>query len=287
MVKMRFLRGLVGLSLSLACLSSCDSVFDVHPYDVRVKGETQINAKQIVKIEELMKSKDTIRFAFISDTHQYLSDFSDEVADINKRDSIDFVIHGGDMTDFGGTREFEWAREKLFKLKVPFVALLGNHDCLGTGDQAYLEMFGSPDFSFIAARIKFVCLNTNAMEFDYSKPVPNFDYMESQVTENASDFDRTVICMHAAPYCEQFNNNVANVFNYYTQKFPNLMFCLYVLRLLSPEIPYILLPQHPPDGIGNIALPAAIGPYDDRHAIREFHCSFIGKGLEPLHCQTK
>ena len=95
---MRFLRGLVGLSLSLACLSSCDSVFDVHPYDVRVKGETQINAKQIVKIEELMKSKDTIRFAFISDTHQYLSDFSDEVADINKRDSIDFVIHGGDMT---------------------------------------------------------------------------------------------------------------------------------------------------------------------------------------------
>ena len=55
MVKMRFLRGLVGLSLSLACLSSCDSVFDVHPYDVRVKGETQINAKQIVKIEELMK----------------------------------------------------------------------------------------------------------------------------------------------------------------------------------------------------------------------------------------
>lgn len=227
MVKMRFLRGLVGLSLSLACLSSCDSVFDVHPYDVRVKGETQINAKQIVKIEELMKSKDTIRFAFISDTHQYLSDFSDEVADINKRDSIDFVIHGGDMTDFGGTREFEWAREKLFKLKVPFVALLGNHDCLGTGEQTYLEMFGSPDFSFIAARIKFVCLNTNAMEFDYSKPVPNFDYMESQVTENDSDFDRTVICMHAAPYCEQFNNNVANVFNYYTQKFPNLMFCLY------------------------------------------------------------
>ena len=63
MVKMRFLRVVVCLSLSLACLSSCDSVFDVHPYDVRVKGETQINAKQIVKIEELMKSKDTIRFA--------------------------------------------------------------------------------------------------------------------------------------------------------------------------------------------------------------------------------
>lgn len=227
MTRTSFLRGFLGVALVMSCLSSCDSVFDVHPYDVRVKGQTQINSQQIVKIEEAVKSKDTIRFAFISDTHQWLTDFSDEVADINKRDSIDFVIHGGDLTDFGATREFEWAREKLFKLNVPFVALLGNHDCLGTGDQSYLEMFGNPDFSFIAGRVKFVCLNTNAMEFDYSKAVPNFDYMESQVTEDAADFDRTVMCMHAAPYSEQFNNNVAKVFNYYTQNFPGLLFCLY------------------------------------------------------------
>lgn len=226
MVRLKILRGFVGFAF-LSCVSSCDSVFDVHPYDVRVKGQTALNSKQIVRIENLTYGKDTIRLAFISDTHQWLSDFSDEVADINRRDSIDFVIHGGDLTDFGSTREFEWTREKLLKLGIPFVALLGNHDCLGTGEQAYQEMFGNPDFSFIAGRIKFVCLNTNAMEFDYSRPVPNFDYMESQVTENSQDYDRTVICMHAAPYSEQFNNNVAKVFNYYTQNFPNLLFCLY------------------------------------------------------------
>lgn len=208
-------------------MSSCDSVFDVHPYDVRVKGETKINATQMAKIESAVKGKDTIRFAFISDSHQWLSDLSDELKDINKRDSIDFIIHGGDITDFGTTREFEWTREKLLKLKKPFVTLLGNHDCLGTGEQTYAEMFGEPDFSFIAGRVKFVCLNTNAIEYDYSRPVPNFDYMENQVVENKDDFDRTVICMHAAPYSEQFNNNVAKVFNYYTLQFPNLMFCLY------------------------------------------------------------
>ena len=206
----------------------CDLI-DYHPYDGRLDSglPKRINTAQIARIEAACQKKDTLRFLFIGDTQRAHDETEAFVRHANGRDDIDFVIHGGDMTDFGGTREFEWAREKLFKLKVPFVTLLGNHDCLGTGEQAYLEMFGSPDFSFIAARIKFVCLNTNAMEFDYSKPVPNFDYMESQVTENASDFDRTVICMHAAPYCEQFNNNVANVFNYYTQKFPNLMFCLY------------------------------------------------------------
>lgn len=211
----------------LIFMSSCDSVFDVHPYDVRVKGETKINATQMAKIESTVKGKDTIRFAFISDSHQWLSDLSDELKDINKRDSIDFIIHGGDITDFGTTREFEWTREKLLKLEKPFVTLLGNHDCLGTGEQTYAEMFGEPDFSFIAGRVKFVCLNTNAIEYDYSRPVPNFDYMENQVVENKDEFDRTVICMHAAPYSEQFNNNVAKVFNYYTLQFPNLMFCLY------------------------------------------------------------
>ena len=87
--------------LSLVLFSGCDSVFDVHPYDVRVKGQTQINSTMITKIENAVKSQDTIRFAFISDSHQWLNDLSDLVGDINKRDSIDFVIHGGDITDFG------------------------------------------------------------------------------------------------------------------------------------------------------------------------------------------
>lgn len=50
--------------------------------------------------------------------------------------------------------------------------------------------------------------------------------MEAQVKADADDFSRTVVCMHAAPYSEQFNNNVAKVFNYYTHQFPGLMFCL-------------------------------------------------------------
>ena len=60
-------------------LTGCDTVFDVHPYDVRVKGETDLNAKNIQKIEQTVKSKDTIRFAVISDSHQWLDDLQKAV----------------------------------------------------------------------------------------------------------------------------------------------------------------------------------------------------------------
>lgn len=217
---------LCGISCMMM-LGACDTVFDVHPYDVRVNGETDVNAKNIRKIEQAVKSKDTIRFAVISDSHQWLDDLKAEVNDINRRkDSIDFVIHCGDISDFGATREMKWTRNRLQKLQMPSVVLLGNHDCLGTGNQSYEVIFGNPDFSFIAGRVKFVCLNTNAIEYDYSRPVPNFDFMEAERSRDSLSFNRTVVCMHAAPYSEQFNNNVAKVFNYYIHQFPQLLFCL-------------------------------------------------------------
>lgn len=218
----------VAIGMASLLLTGCDKVFDIHPYDVRVSGEKGVNARQTALIEAGTMGKDTIRFAFISDTHQWFDDAKAEIADINRRsDSIDFVVHGGDITDFGGTREFEWSRDLLKTLRVPFVTLLGNHDCLGTGNQTYEVMFGDPDFSFIAGGVKFVCLNTNAIEYDYTRPVPNLDFMEEEATKDSALFTRTVICMHAPPYSEQFNNNVAKAFNYYTEMFPGLQFCLF------------------------------------------------------------
>ena len=50
--------------------------------------------------------------------------------------------------------------------------------------------------------------------------------MEAERSCDSLSFNRTVVCMHAAPYSEQFNNNVAKVFNYYIHQFPGLQFCL-------------------------------------------------------------
>ncbi len=207
-------------------LTSCDGLFDTHPYDVDISGERNINTTNIGRIEASCKEKDTLRVVCISDTHIWLDDTEDMVNDINKRSDVDFVIHCGDLSDTGTQKEFEWTRRILGNLKKPYVALIGNHDFLGTGDEVYEKIWGDVDFSFIAAHIKFVCLNTNAIEYDYLAAVPNFDFMEGQFKEDSALFDRTIVCMHARPYCEQFNNNAAKAFEFYVKLFPGIMFCV-------------------------------------------------------------
>lgn len=213
--------------LLLFIFTSCSDMFDTHPYDVHFRGDTDINPRQIETIERTFALKDTLRVAFISDTHMWHADARAEVADLNRRTDIDFVVHCGDLTDAGTSKEFEWSRDILGQLRYPYVALIGNHDYLGTGDHAYSVMFGPMDFAFIASRIKFVCLNTNATEYDYMAAVPNFDFMEEEMTRDSARFDRTVVIMHAPPYSDQFNNNVCKAFRRYLDFFPGLMCCIY------------------------------------------------------------
>lgn len=208
-------------------LTSCNKLFDTHPYSVHFHGDIGINAKQIATIETRLRDKDTLRVAFISDTHCWYSDAKDEVNSLNQREDIDFVVHCGDLTDTGTSKEFELARDILGRLRHPYVALVGNHDFLGTGDEAYNVMFGEMNFSFIAGRVKFVCLNTNATEYDYMAAVPDFNYMEQAVVSDTDRFDRTIVVMHAPPYGDQFNNNVCKPFALYLKYFPGIICCVH------------------------------------------------------------
>ena len=114
-------------------------------------------------IENQCKNKTTIKFAGMGDSQRWYDETEDFVKHVNLRTDIDFVIHGGDVSDFGLTKEFLWQRDILNKLNMPYVVLIGNHDCVGTGEDVYRKVFGNTNFSFIAGDVKFVCLNTNAM----------------------------------------------------------------------------------------------------------------------------
>ncbi len=205
-------------------MSSCNLI-DYHPYDVRISGETDVNAHNIEEIEKNCIDKTTIRFVTMGDSQRWYDETVDFVNALNKRNDVDFVIHGGDMSDFGVTDEFLWQRDIMNKLNIPYVTLIGNHDCLGTGEEAYRAIFGNPNFSFIAGRIKFVCLNTNAIEYDYSRPIPDFEFLADQMQDRREEFDKTVVSMHIRPFCYEFNNNVAHVFQRYVNEFPGLQFC--------------------------------------------------------------
>lgn len=206
-------------------LSGCD-MFDSHPYDGQIDGETGINAKNIARIQEATAGKTTLKFIMMGDSQRYYDETEQFVNEVNKRDDIDFVIHGGDMTDFGATEEFMWQRDIMNGLHIPYVVLLGNHDCLGNGQEVFNTIFGEENFSFVAGNIKFLCLNTNALEFDYSKPVPDFTFLEQELNAELPAYEKTIVAMHVRPYSEQFNNNVSWVFQDVIKRFPNLQFCL-------------------------------------------------------------
>ncbi|RHJ90510.1 metallophosphoesterase family protein [Parabacteroides bouchesdurhonensis] len=211
----------------LLILSSCDLI-DYHPYDGRLSSSTNtdINNKSIKRIEASCKDKDIIRFIMIGDTQRSLDETEDFVEFVNKRNDADFIIHGGDIADFGMKKEYEWTDEILSKLNIPYVAIIGNHDIIGNGDYVYKKMYGDENFSFIAGNTKFVCLNTNAIEFDYSHPVPDFGYIEKELKDERQ-YSQTIVAMHAPPGSEQFDNNVKTVFHMYIKEFPSLLFCLH------------------------------------------------------------
>ena len=225
-MKLDILQHTAALCLVASMLGGCGA-FDIHPYDVDVKGATGINTANIRQIELSTLGKDTLRFACISDTHQWYADMRAAVDDINRRkDTLDFMVHCGDLTDTGTNKEYVWCDRQLRRLQLPYVAMIGNHDFLGTGEEYYAKKYGPKNLSFIAARLKLVLLNTNATEYDHMASVPDLNYIRQQAEEDAGAFDRTIVLMHARPYSDQFNNNIAEPFEHYLQFYLKPMFCV-------------------------------------------------------------
>ena len=101
--KMFFLLSRGTLLVGSLAFSACELI-DYHPYDTRVDGKSHINAQNIERIEAATAGKKAIRFVLISDTQRWYDETKAAVKSINARDDIDFVLHCGDLTDFGVTR---------------------------------------------------------------------------------------------------------------------------------------------------------------------------------------
>ncbi len=222
----RKITGIGKCLLFATCLAGCDFI-EYHPYDLESKDQpSNWNQTNISLLAEKDDGRDTLRFIFIGDTQRHYDETHDFVNSVNKLNNIDFVIHGGDITDFGMSKEYSWIHDIMKNLKVPYVALIGNHDILGHGKDVYMKIYGDFNFAFSFRETRFICLNTNALEFDYSTSVPDFDFM-MRFLDDSTDIKRTVVVMHAPPYSDEFNNNSALMFNYMIEHYRNLKFCLH------------------------------------------------------------
>lgn len=214
------------LILFIIAFTGCE-MFEPHVYSGKVRGEKEINARNRSIIEERCNSsREQIKFAVISDTQGWYDHLEDCVKSLNGRSDIDFVLHLGDITDYGTTPEFTLQRDILEELSHPYLTIIGNHDCLGNGEEIYEKIFGPLNYTFMAGDVRFVMLNTNALEFDYSESVPDFIYLESLLSNIPLANKRTIVAMHAAPHTEQLVDNLSRAFHEYIKKFPGLMFCL-------------------------------------------------------------
>lgn len=107
-----------------------------------------------------------LRFAFLTDLHystgsvnaKYLESCID---DINANEKVDFVMFGGDLTEFGADEEIAEVKAILDRLKVKYYIVAGNHDSTWSesGCNSFIRIFGYERFEFEAAGWRFIGCN--------------------------------------------------------------------------------------------------------------------------------
>jgi len=186
-------------------LSSCEK-FEYSPYEIRLPDYMQdLNAKNIFRIKEAAISpSDTLIFAITSDTQGFYAHNDDLVEHINKHQDADFVLHNGDITDFGLLKEHKWIYDDFSKLEAPYVTVIGNHDATGNGKDLYKAMYGDYNFTFVVADRKFIFLNTNHWEFDGK--APDLGWLEREL-QDAEQYQNVFVVSHIPPNDAAFGKN--------------------------------------------------------------------------------
>jgi len=95
---------LITLLIMASLLYGCGR-FENSPYGADAYS-TQLNEQAVRQILAIPINKTSYKVAFISDTHNYYDEMEKLVNKINKGNYA-FVIHAGDITNFGLNREFQ------------------------------------------------------------------------------------------------------------------------------------------------------------------------------------
>lgn len=195
----------ISAMLCIVLLFSCKKAFEFHPQEIRLDETMRnLNAKNIARIEALPR-KDSLKFVLIGDTQRFYDEIEDFVQHMNGRTDIEFAVLAGDVSDFGTAEEMKWVHERLSKLRMPYVSIIGNHDMLGNGRNAFRQMYGPEDFTFTTNGTKFICLNTNSQEVGYNGSIPNMNFL-SHATSDLDKYENAFVVSHMPPFDVAFDS---------------------------------------------------------------------------------
>lgn len=107
-----------------------------------------------------------IRIAHISDIHaNYGSDFNnttfEKAVKLLNALETDLIFISGDLTTEGLLREYEYASERLSKIKGKKAIVPGNHDEKNLGYKLFPEFFGNTDFIRTDGNLTLIGLSTS------------------------------------------------------------------------------------------------------------------------------
>jgi 3',5'-cyclic-AMP phosphodiesterase len=192
--------------LSLSLLSSCEELFEYHPNQIRLNDdERDLTALNLANLES-QQPGDTLRLLVMGDTQRFYDAASAFVAKANTFPHIDFVIHQGDISDFGLSQELRWVHDIMKRLKFPYLTVIGNHDKLANGRKVYQQMYGDFNYSFVYGHTKFVMVDTNGREYGFNGKVPDLDWLGKELVHQPGDtWQQAIVVSHMPPYDGDFD----------------------------------------------------------------------------------
>ncbi len=190
----------------------CENIIEYSPYQSGTGDlPEKINEKVIEQLEASGdKNFQSFRVAIIGDSHTYYDDFKKQIDALNKMDSLDFVIHNGDITLSGIYREFVWFDQISSLLRHPMLTVIGNHDFLSNGNLVFQNMFGSFNFTLDYKNCRFVFFDDIIWEKNMEDPDFQWMHQSLEVDETVSHI---FLIAHIPPWSASFS--IGNRFLFY------------------------------------------------------------------------